>query len=133
MQPDERRLCDELLIIAKREMVALNAGNLDEIELCLTRKLSILEQLSVIPCETRDASRVAEALSGVLETIFYTHNKVRNGLSTMLEACAKDLVGIGRGRKVHRAYQEHRGRGIATTGGTSGSRRNEERKQNHVL
>jgi hypothetical protein len=112
LQPEARQLCDELLGLTEREMVALGAGNLDELEHCLSRKSHVLEELTNIGSGAEQPDLLAGELLQILEQVRKAHNRVRDGVREMLDTCENEIVGLRRGRKAHRAY--HRGR----TGGT---------------
>lgn len=137
MQPHMRQLCDELLGMAEKERVALGAGNIDDLEQFLTRKLRVLEELSSIgyddgqTTQTSQATVVAAELRDVFERVRNAHNQARDGIRSMLDACENEIVGLRTDQKAHRAY--HRGR----TGGTSpgdkpGNRRGRSGGRRHV-
>jgi hypothetical protein len=121
LQPEARQLCEELLSMAEKESAALGVGNLDDLEQSLARKVQVLDELTVIGFNGGEASLFVGELSEVFEQVRNAHNKVRDGVRSMLDACENEIVNLRRGQKAHRAY--HRGR-------ASGTRR-EGRKQSN--
>ena len=133
MQPETRQLCDELLGMAEREMTALGAGNLDELEQCLARKSHVLEELTSIDSGTEQAGLFAGELLEVLAQVRHAHNQVRDGVRSMLGACEEEIVNVERGRKAHRAYHRGRTSGTVPDGRRAGSRRGGRKERRRVL
>ncbi len=114
-------LCERLLKVTEEEQRALDVDDVDSLEACIRRKQEIVGDFKDSIGRRTEAGlpQLDDAAGRLLEQVIERHVAVRDGVKRMLLDCQEAILGIGTGRRAHRAYQKAGKKGSRSTAGQS--------------
>ena len=103
-------LYKQLLKLTTKEVRAVKAANLEELEACLRRKEELVEKLREAGNRQGEGFLPQDQpeLSTLVEEAAEAHEGVLNSVKGMLEECRQAILEVRTGQRVHRAYQRSR-------------------------
>ena len=108
-----RVLCEQLLTTADQEEQALAAGDLGQLEACVSRKEEIARQFREVECEENrtEPSPYRDEVARLLEQATRRHQRVRRRVEMMLDECTQALLEMRIEVRARQAYYRAQNKG----------------------